>query len=233
MEWIHHYQLFLFDFDGILVNTEELHYRAYLKMCANRGFFLKWDQKKYMQHALYNAHGVQEGIYRELPDLQRIEPCWDILYQEKKKAYLELLKKEGPSLMPGVEILLQELRQANIKRCVVTHSPCEQITFIRNQCPILNSIPNWITREHYKMPKPAPECYEKAITQFKSPNDRVIGFEDSPRGLKALLATEAKGVLLSNFFSFPEIGRLSKEIGRAFSHFDSFPDMFKKNALDS
>jgi beta-phosphoglucomutase len=226
MEWIHHYQLFLFDFDGILVNTEELHYKAYLKMCSARGFPLKWDKRTYMQHAMYTAAGVQEGIYRELPDLQRDEPCWDLLYQEKKRVYFQLLQEEGTLLMPGVEELLIALEKAKIKRCVVTHSPLEQIALIRSQHPILNSIPNWITREHYSQPKPSPECYQKAIANFKIEGERVIGFEDSPRGLKALLGTEAEGILLSDCFELFEIKKFLKEFGRPFRHFSSFIEMF-------
>ena len=33
MDWIKKYQLFLFDFDGLLVNTEEMHFLAYKQMC--------------------------------------------------------------------------------------------------------------------------------------------------------------------------------------------------------
>lgn len=227
MHWIHHYQLFLFDFDGILVNTEELHYKAYLKMCADRGFTLKWDEPTYIRHAMYSSTGLKEGIYREFPDLQRYEPCWDILYREKKRAYCELLQQEGVNLMPGVEKLLLELEKANIKRCVVTHSPSDQIALIRKQNPILDTIPEWITREHYSQPKPSPECYQKAIAHFKDEGDRIIGFEDSPRGLKALLGTEAEGILISQYFDQSEIRELSNDVGREFSHIPSFPELFK------
>ena len=43
MEWIHHYQLILFDLDGLLVNTEQLHYQAYKNMLQARGFSLPSD----------------------------------------------------------------------------------------------------------------------------------------------------------------------------------------------
>lgn len=227
MNWIDHYQLFLFDFDGILVNTEELHYMAYLKMCADRGFSLKWDQKIYMSYALFSASGVKEGVYRELPALQKEEPCWDVLYNEKKRAYYELLQNRGPSLMPGVSELLLALEKAGIKRCVVTHSPGEQIALIRKQHPVLSTIPEWITREHYSQPKPSPECYLKAISALKQPGDRIVGFEDSPRGLQALLGTEAEGVLVSEVFNEKELQKIAEGMDRPFSHFSSFPEMFK------
>ncbi len=222
MHWIHDYQLFLFDFDGILVNTEKLHYLAYKKMCADRGFSLKWDMPTYIRHAMYSADGLKKGIYQELPDLQRYEPCWDILYQEKKQAYANLLRNQGTELMPGVEKLLKELDRAHIKRCVVTHSAAEQIALIRSQHSLLDTIPLWITREDYQQPKPASECYEKAIAQLGQKGDRIIGFEDSPRGLKALLGTEAEAVLVTEMFTPSEIEALSHEMKRPFKHISDF-----------
>jgi beta-phosphoglucomutase len=226
MRWIHHYQLFLFDFDGILVNTEHFHYKAYLKMCEDRGFTLNWNERTYIRHAMHTATGLKEGIYRTLPNLEKEEPSWEVLYKEKKKVYYELLLSEGVSLMPGVETLLLELENANIKRAVVTHSPSEQIALIRQQQPLLNSIPVWITREDYSQPKPSPECYWKAISKLHVPGERVIGFEDSPRGLKALLGTLAEGVFITDCFEPSEITELANDVGKDFSHFPSFPEMF-------
>lgn len=163
MQWIHNYQLFLFDFDGILVNTEELHFKAYQKMCKDRGFSLNWDEKTYVRHAMFSATGLKEAIYKEFSDLKCFD--WDLLYGEKKRAYYALLE-EGVSLMTGVSEILTALEMAKIKRCVVTHSPIEQISLIRKQHPILDSIPLWITREQYKQPKPSSECYEKAISML-------------------------------------------------------------------
>jgi beta-phosphoglucomutase len=226
MDWIHHYQLFLFDFDGILVNTEELHYQAYLKMCSSRGFSLPWNQKTYMNYALYSATGVKEGVYKELPALEKEEPRWDVLYAEKKRIYYNLLQTVGPPLMSGVSTLLMALEEAKIRRCVVTHSPREQINQICRQHPVLSTIPHWITREDYLQPKPASECYQKAIGILRQPNDHIIGFEDSPRGLQALLGTEAEAVLVSEVFNQEELHQITRQMVRPFSHFRSFLEMY-------
>lgn len=229
MQWIHHYQLFLFDFDGILVNTEELHYKAYLKMCADRGFELTWDEKTYVRHAMCSATGLKEGIYREFPKLYQSEPDWNVLYLEKKQLYSELLNENRVSLMPGVEPLLIALEKANIKRCVVTNSIAEHIAVIRERHPILDSIPHWITREFYQEPKPSAECYLKAIDLHGSAGDKVIGFEDSPRGLQALLGTKAERVFISELFEKEEVRQFSAVRG-AFEHVPSFPALFTLRA---
>ncbi|WP_228840642.1 HAD family hydrolase [Candidatus Protochlamydia phocaeensis] len=196
MQWIHHYQLFLFDFDGLLVNTEHLHYQAYLRMCAQRGFTLNWSFQRYSDAAHHQPTALRDQIYAEFPALQAQEPNWSVLYEDKKRAFLALLQEGAAQLMPGVHSLLLALQQADIRRCVVTHSPLAVIQTIREQNPILDTIPYWITREDYTHPKPHPECYQLAIKRYAREDDRIIGFEDSPRGLNALLQTPAKAVLI-------------------------------------
>lgn len=196
MEWIHRYQLFLFDFDGLLVNTEALHYKAYQRMCAQRGFYLNWSFERYSDAAHHHATGLRDQIYAEFPALHSQEPNWSILYEEKKQAFLQLIQEGNVPLMPGVEPLLLALQQADISRCVVTHSALPLIQTIRRQNPILDTIPHWITREDYTHPKPAPECYQTAIARLAKNGDHIIGFEDSPRGLNALLHTPARPVLI-------------------------------------
>lgn len=196
MQWIHRYQLFLFDFDGLLVNTEDLHFQAYIHMCAQRGFHLNWDFHQFSAAAHHSATGLRDQIYAEFPDLYAQEPVWQVLYAEKKQAFLDLVQKGHAQLMPGVKELLFNLTQAQIRSCVVTHSPLAVIQLIREQNPLLNAIPHWITREDYSQPKPHAECYELAIQRFALSGDRVIGFEDSPRGFKALQQTSALPVLI-------------------------------------
>jgi beta-phosphoglucomutase len=193
MQWIHNYQLFLFDFDGLLVNTEHLHYQAYVNMLAKRGYQLKLSFANFFELAHFNSTAWREALYAEIPDL---EPNWEILYKEKKEEFLNLLVTGKVELMPGAEELLKALDEAKIRRCVVTNSILDHIKLIRARLPILNTIEKWITREDYEKPKPSPECYLKAIELYGKPGDRIIGFEDSVRGHKALCGTPAFPVLI-------------------------------------
>lgn len=226
MQWIYYYQLFLFDFDGLLVNTEQLHYQAYIKMCAQRGFKLPWSFYRYSEAAHHKATGLRDQIYLEFPALKEQEPNWDVLYEEKKAAFLHLLHEGAAQLMPGVQVLLQALQDANIKRCVVTHSASPLVSLIRQQNPILNTIPHWIMREHYTQPKPHPECYLTAIHQLAQAGDRIIGFEDSPRGLKALLETQATPVLICP----PDYPYLKDTLKPSICYYPNFTSITDQNA---
>ncbi len=217
MNWIQDFQLFLFDFDGILVNTEHLHYQAYQKMCLDRGVELPWDFPRYCQAAHFEATGLRDQIYAELPKLKKQEPDWSVLYKGKKTAYASLINEGSVSLMPGVEELLTTLAELGKKRCVVTHSPEEHISILRSQHPILDSIPHWFTREHYSKPKPDPQCYLMAIEKLSKKGDTIIGFEDTPRGLCALQKVPAHAVFLTGI-RYPNMDFLGKST-HSFSNF--------------
>lgn len=217
MEWLQQYQLVLLDLDGLLVNTEELHYQAYQIMCARRGHQLKLSFRDYCGIAHRSAEGLEAMVYTQFPALREIAPQWSTLYAEKKQAYIELLQQGAVQLMPGVQTFLETLERYGIKRCVVTHSACDLADRIRQHHPVLNTIPYWFTRESYTHPKPHPDGYQRAIAGLGKPGDRVIGFEDTPRGLEALGGTEATRVLIcaKDYPCFP-----GPEGGK-FLHFES------------
>lgn len=210
------YDLFLFDLDGLLVNTEELHFKAYQRLCLAHGAELPWDFVGYSKKALFSSTALREALEAELP-LFRNHP-WEALYQQKKRFYMALLASEGVELMPGAERLLRWLEGQGKRRSLVTHSPREQVEAIALQLPALRLLPQWITREDYGQPKPHPESYLKAIERLGHPSDRIIGFEDSPRGLQALLGAGAEGCLISSHLQKEEIKPL---VSREFALYPS------------
>lgn len=227
MHWIHSFDLFLFDFDGLLVNTEWLHYEAYKKMCADRGFVLDWDFPRYIEAAHYRAEGLQEQIYEKFPELKASEPDWSVLYEEKRKALVHLYRSEPIPLMEGVEKLLLALKKADIPRSVVTHSDRDLVKIIREKNPVLDTIPYWTVREDYSEPKPSPECYLSAIEKLAKPGDKAIGFEDTPRGLTALLGSRATAIMVTKMH-YPEMEEFRK---RGVPIYSSFSDLLELDAI--
>lgn len=193
--------LILLDFDGLLVNTERLHFQAYQKMCEACGFSLPWDFVTFCSIAHRSSIGLKEKMYADLPELYASEPSWDVLYKEKKTEYIKLLSEGAVELMPGAGRFLLHLEQKKIKRAVVTNSPKEQVDLIKQQIPLLQTIPVWITREDYKNPKPEPDGYLKALAKLAEPGDNVLGFEDTLRGYSALESAEIEGIVVSDVLS--------------------------------
>ncbi len=190
------FEIFLFDFDGLLVDTEPLHFAAYVELCRRHGFDLNWSLGEYCKAAHFKSQGMKEALYRAFPGLYKQEPRWEVLYAEKKGIYERMLQEGRLQLMPGAEVLLMRLQDEKRKHCVVTNSPRVQVEMIKDAFAVLQQIPLWLTREDYEMPKPSPEGYLKAIERLEGSKSRVVGFEDSMKGLKSLLSAEATAVLI-------------------------------------
>lgn len=198
------FQLVMFDFDGVLVDSERAHYRAYQAMCHGRNVPLSWDFATYCSYAHYSSTAVQEALYQHYPQLYVQEPNWHVLYAEKTRALVNIYRQGDIALMPGAAVLLEALEQQKMPRCVVTHSAKDLVDMLRSQHPVLNTIPHWITREEYAKAKPAPDGYLVAMQRLLPPGGKAIGFEDTPRGLQALLASGATAVLVPQC-EYPEI----------------------------
>ena len=225
MLWINNFDLFLFDFDGLLVNTEHIHYQAYVNMLKNRGLDLDWGFEVFCSIAHSSQEGLRIEIYSKFPQLFEMQPRWEVLYEEKKKAYFDLISGAKVELMPGVEKLLLFLKESNKLSCVVTNSLLDHARVIIGNNPILKNIDYWITREDYLNPKPDPECYLRAIQLYGKTGDKIVGFEDTIKGINALCQTPAKSVLVCASHHPQEDILLKKGVVH-FESFDKIPDSF-------
>ncbi len=198
------HDLFLFDFDGLLVNTEPLHYEAYKKSLEGYGTSLNWDFAKYCLFAHRGTKEFSAAIYADFPGLQEIEPNWQAVRKKKTEHYLELICKGPIELMPGVLELVQELQKRNIPHCIVTNSTQDEVTAAAQHQPLIRKIP-WVTRETYRDPKPAPDAYLEGLARFGKEAKNPVGFEDTLKGILSLQAAQVKPVLICSE-QHPQLG---------------------------
>ncbi len=177
--------LLFFDFDGLLVNTEHLHFQAYQHLVTTHHLSFPWTFSEFAGIAHQKANGVREAMTRQFPSL--IDQIgWEALYAEKQRYYAQLLSSKELDFMPGAAAVLTLVQQLNIPHAVVTNSPLDQIAAIRSRLRLLQTIPLWVTRENYPLPKPAPDGYLKAIDLLGGARQTMVGFEDSLRGIHSL-----------------------------------------------
>lgn len=188
------FDTFIFDFDGLLVNTEQIHYQSYLDMIKNEGFFLDWDFTTYLRFALHSTEALKNAVYASVNGLILHQKDWFKLREKKQKIYEKKLLLGDVKLMPGAKEFLQILTEKHKQLCVVTNSPRKQIDILKEQHPSLKTIPVWITREDYQKSKPFPDGYLKAVELLKP--HRAVGFEDALKGILSLQQTPIQAVLI-------------------------------------
>jgi beta-phosphoglucomutase len=195
-DWIETFDLICFDFDGLLVNTEDLHFLAYQKVLEDYGFSLPWDFQNYCTEAHISTEVLRSAIYGLFPKLLEMESDWEVVREKKNAIYKGLLSAHEIKLMPGVRELLSRLASSVVKSCVVTNSTKAQTDEIRSLLPDLNQIPYWFNRETYAKAKPEPDGYLKALETLKVSKERVIGFEDTMKGANALTKAGIRPILI-------------------------------------
>lgn len=192
----HQWQMAVFDLDGLLVNTEMMHWRSYQEACRSAGVLMDWSFDSYFQTAGSSDIGVQRRLALEFPSLFSTI-SWHELYERKQKFLFELLQTESVPLMPGVERLLALGKCNNVLMACVTHSRAHFVDMIKKQHPIFASITAWYPRESYVHAKPAPDGYIKAVQDAGFLPEDVVGFEDSLRGLQAQESSGIQPVLVT------------------------------------
>ena len=164
-------------------------------MLSNKGFALGLDFPSYIKLAHHSSGtALKDYIFQKFP---QITDDWASLRGEKLKIYTQMIEEGNVKLMPKVEEFLSFVLEGSFHTCVVTNSPKKDIDIICNHLPLLNQIPKWFTRETYARPKPHPDGYLSALNYFSDiPREKVVGFEDSLKGIEALKAAKIFPILV-------------------------------------
>lgn len=219
---IRNYDLYLFDLDGTLINTEELHWKAYNLAFSYYNIPLELTYYNYCKYAHYDDNELEKYV-TNINNNNKIS--YQDIYQKKKEIYLKLLDQEI-TFTDGAEKLLELLILENIPTCIVTHSDKDILTKILSKCEILNKISKIITKNDYINKKPHPECYIKALNQFPYCQN-PIGFEDSFKGYKSLEASGINCVYIgdSTYVYYNEI--------KPINSYKNFNDLLKNGKIIS
>ncbi|KAJ4457543.1 hypothetical protein PAPYR_7022 [Paratrimastix pyriformis] len=212
-----------FDFDGTLINSDGLTLALAIRSIF---FFLPEILWTTFREALVQIAGSDFGltyddysrfIHSETKNLDQFFQNHSIppgkakaIVQARGDNY-ETLSRKMVALKPGMEQLLTALHDRGIPAYVATRNfRSETVALGALLPPVLNqTIKRWICWEdvprtmHKPNPYPYELCIEDFITHHHRPGGpcRVVGFEDTPLGLKALLRLDP--VKLSAKFECP------------------------------
>ncbi len=206
MNWIDHYDLFIFDFDGTIIDNEPIHYQCYYKTIEEH---LEDKYKDRLSDFTYEKY----QLYAHSLDLKEFEyylkyffnlSNYHDLYIIKQHKYIEYIENNQLNYCPGIEEFLQLLINKNKEFVIVTNSSKKSIDkyLLNPTFTLLNYTKEFITKENLLHKKPHPECYLKVCQKY--PQLKKIGFEDSLRGYHSLyqLSNYLTPVFINSSFYF-------------------------------
>ena len=197
----------IFDVDGTLADTEEIHRRAFNQ--AFREVDLGcWDKKKYIE--LLAISGGRERIKHFLQQDKQwnaAEPLDQFcrnLHRRKSEIYREKLMHSRIKLRPGVKRLLNEALDKKICIGIATSSSQENLLTLLHSTLGKHSL-SWfntiVTSDVVVDKKPSPVVYQFALANLGIPPDYCVAIEDSSNGNKAALAAGLKTVITTHQFT--------------------------------
>ena len=203
----------IFDVDGTLAETEEIHRRAFNEIFAEQGLAWHWDRTLYGR--LLDVTGGKERI-RHFLDTHAIAPAPDAaaiaaLHQGKTRRYVDLVARGELALRPGIARLIDEARRAGVKLAIATTTSLPNIESLLLATLGPDAI-GWFDAiaagDEVEAKKPAPDVYLLALERLGLPATRCLAFEDSRNGVvSAMAAGLATVVTVSHYTAqqdFPE-----------------------------
>jgi len=198
----------IFDFDGVITDSEILHLRAFNHVLGQYG--IEITTKDYYKDYLgltdldcfkLLAHKGRLGL-----DAEGIEN----LVKQKNRTFEELVKSEG-RIIEGVRDFLQMLKQNNIPMAIYSGALLAEIELILEQSQLRSFFEAIVSAEQVKTGKPDPEGFVRALQKLNEKNEnpilaeQCVVIEDSHWGLEAAKAAGMHTVAVTNSYDAEQL----------------------------
>lgn len=194
------YDAALFDLDGVLTPTAEVHMRAWAQMFDDfltaHGVPEPYTTDDYYAYidgrpryegvaSLLTARGIDlpQGTPEDPADAETVSG----LGNRKNELFTQVLRTDGITAYAGSLALLDHLEQVGVAMAVVSSSKNApevlRAAGIADRFPVV--VDGVVALEHGLPGKPNPDTYEYAATQLGLPSSRSVVLEDALSGVQA------------------------------------------------
>lgn len=179
------------DNDGVLVDTEEIFFKANREILAGLGITLR--RKQFEEISLAKGQSVMRlAAGPETDEFERLRRDRDALYTD-------LLARET-TVIDGVRDVLDTLK-GTYEMGIVTSSRQEHFDIIHRSSGLLPYFQFVLTLKDCRHTKPHPEPYLKAIASSGFAPEECLAIEDSPRGLVAATSAGLRCIIIPSKFT--------------------------------
>ena len=168
----------LFDFDGVLVNSEPLHFQAFREVLGKEGIALT-EEQYYRDLIGFDDRGAFRRVF-ELHNKELAPKTFLSLMAAKSVVMTELIHRKKLGALPGVEEFVRQLW----RRCplaIVSGALREEIEMMLEGIALRDCFMFIVASEDVTVGKPDPEGYLLAMHLI---SDRLIAEDKSKRPLK-------------------------------------------------
>ena len=186
------YTTILWDMDGVLMDSEPQHYRAWERTLRELFGVQSIDWELY-KPCIGCKYEVVARIYEDAYGIDiRPKEVHDLYFRYKAEVEAE----EGYLLIPGIREVLQELKKRGYRMAVASSSPLSDIERFVGKSGLSDCFDLLFTGEQVRHSKPAPDTFLEAAKGLQAEPTECLVIEDSYNGV---LAAKAAGMYCVGF----------------------------------
>lgn len=202
----------IFDMDGTLADTEDIHRRAFNQAFSEYGYNWQWSIKEYIH--LLQISGGKERIYDYLRhknvQFRDNGELWQhakAIHQRKSEIYRDKLIHEKIELRPGVARLINEASDEKIILSIATSSSRRNVETLLNNAmgaDALTLFSTIVTCDIIEHKKPSPAVFQYVLSELKLKPSECITIEDTCNGNLSALRAGLKTVVTTHDFTIDD-----------------------------
>jgi HAD superfamily hydrolase (TIGR01509 family) len=180
-------KLIIFDLDGVLVSTKDLHYEALnsaLEEVDSKYVISRQDHLK-----TFDGLKSSEKLNRLTKDRGLPQELHSQIWNRKQEITIEQLQYIKPDQF--IKMTFRELRRRGYKLACCSNAIRRSVLTILSKLNLIEELDLIISNEDVKHGKPHPEMYWKAMSIMGVLPEETLIIEDSPAGLLAAARSRA------------------------------------------
>jgi beta-phosphoglucomutase len=197
----------VFDFDGVIANSEPLHFQGYRDVLAEEGLTVT-ERDYYAQYLGFDDVGAFEAIGRRHGAAWSDAQIKDLV--ARKAVRLEALERDVSVLFPGAADAIRRAAAA-MPIAIASGARGEEIRRLLQRERLSACFTAIVAAEDTPVSKPAPDPYLRAVTllapacggQLRSSD--CVAIEDSHWGLESARAAGLRTVAVTNTYGAAEL----------------------------
>ena len=172
---------FIFDLDGVIVDTAKYHFLAWQKLAESLGINFTHEHNEELK-GVSRVRSLE--IILGLGNVEATQEQKDEWLVQKNEDYLQYIDKMDDSeILPGVMNVLEFLKANN--QPIILGSASKNARPILEKVNILNYFDDIVDGNDVSNAKPDPEVFLVGAKKANQQNENAIVFEDSVAGIQA------------------------------------------------
>ncbi|MCG9625545.1 HAD-IA family hydrolase [Vibrio mediterranei] len=176
--------LFVFDMDGVLIESEPFWRKAQIEVLAKYGVSATIEDC--IQHTMGKRLDDIAAIWIQMFNLSVDAK---VLESEIMQRVVALVEQEGEAI-EGIPTLISDLKQRDFRLALASSSAYPIIHAVTEKLAIQDSFDLMLSAEDVPNGKPAPDVYLEVCQRLDVPVEQAFALEDSLTGVKAAVAAQ-------------------------------------------